>query len=149
MDNIWDRKSFEVGGHWPLWRGWKKRMTAQNRQKSNAKKKEEKKVLKRSLYIDNLDIPRSSGNWRSTSFCRGTFLSQSWCSSKCFCTFFCSTADSRLCTRTQSFCKSLLFLDLLVWFEIFVWMISWPNIWKWRQCYFNCRKDTWTSLHEL
>jgi len=22
MDNIWDRKSFEVGGHWPLWRGW-------------------------------------------------------------------------------------------------------------------------------
>ena len=24
MDKIWDRKSFEVGGHWPLWRGWKK-----------------------------------------------------------------------------------------------------------------------------
>jgi len=23
MDKIWDRKSFEVGGHWPLWRGWK------------------------------------------------------------------------------------------------------------------------------
>ena len=21
MDIIWDRKSFEVGGHWPLWRG--------------------------------------------------------------------------------------------------------------------------------
>ena len=20
MDTIWDRKSFEVGGHWPLWR---------------------------------------------------------------------------------------------------------------------------------
>ena len=20
MDKIWDRKSFEVGGHWPLWR---------------------------------------------------------------------------------------------------------------------------------
>jgi len=19
MDTIWDRKSFEVGGHWPLW----------------------------------------------------------------------------------------------------------------------------------
>ena len=38
MDKIWDRKSFEVGGHWPLWRGWKKRMTMQNRQKSNAKK---------------------------------------------------------------------------------------------------------------
>jgi len=24
MDKIWDRKSFEVGGHWQLWRGWKK-----------------------------------------------------------------------------------------------------------------------------
>ena len=23
MDKIWDRKSFEVGGHWPLWRGLK------------------------------------------------------------------------------------------------------------------------------
>jgi len=23
MDKIWDRKSFEVGGHWSLWRGWK------------------------------------------------------------------------------------------------------------------------------
>jgi len=27
MDKIWDRKSFEVGGHWPLWRGWKNRIT--------------------------------------------------------------------------------------------------------------------------
>jgi len=26
MDQIWDGKSFEVGGHWPLWWGWKKRM---------------------------------------------------------------------------------------------------------------------------
>ena len=24
MDKIWDRKSFKVGGHWPLWRGMKK-----------------------------------------------------------------------------------------------------------------------------
>ena len=37
MDKIWDRKSFEVGGHCPLWRGWKNRMTTQNRQKANAK----------------------------------------------------------------------------------------------------------------
>jgi len=29
MDKIWNRKSFEVGGHWPLWRGWKNRMTTQ------------------------------------------------------------------------------------------------------------------------
>ena len=36
MDKIWDRKSYEVGGHWPLWRGWKTRMATQNRQKSNA-----------------------------------------------------------------------------------------------------------------
>jgi len=36
MDTIWDRKSFEVGLHWPLWRGWKPRMTTQKRQKSNA-----------------------------------------------------------------------------------------------------------------
>jgi len=38
MDKIWDRKSFEVGGHWPLWQGWKNRMTTQNRQKSNTKR---------------------------------------------------------------------------------------------------------------
>jgi len=23
MDNLWDIKSFEVAGHWPLWWGWK------------------------------------------------------------------------------------------------------------------------------
>ena len=37
MGKIWDRQSFEVGGHWPLWRGRTNRMTTQNRQKSNAK----------------------------------------------------------------------------------------------------------------
>ena len=26
MDKIWDRKSFEVGGHWPLWRDEKNRL---------------------------------------------------------------------------------------------------------------------------
>ena len=36
MDKIWDRKSFEVGGHWSLWWGWKNRLTTQNREKSNA-----------------------------------------------------------------------------------------------------------------
>ena len=49
MDNIWDRKSFKVGGHWPLWRGWKKRMTMQNQQKLNAKKKKKK-------YMGRLDF---------------------------------------------------------------------------------------------
>jgi len=23
MEKIWDRKSFEVRGHWQFWRGWK------------------------------------------------------------------------------------------------------------------------------
>ena len=36
MDKIWDRKCFEIGGHWPL---MKKRMTTQKQQKSNARKK--------------------------------------------------------------------------------------------------------------
>ena len=39
MDKIWDRKSFEVGGHWQLWRDGKNRMTMQNRQKLNTKLK--------------------------------------------------------------------------------------------------------------
>jgi len=26
MDKVWDRKSFEVGGHWLLWWGWKSNM---------------------------------------------------------------------------------------------------------------------------
>ena len=42
MDKMWDRKSFEVGRHWPLWRGGKKQMTTQNQQKVNAKKKKKK-----------------------------------------------------------------------------------------------------------
>jgi len=36
MDNIWDRKILRSLSHWPLWRGWKNRMTTQNRQKLNA-----------------------------------------------------------------------------------------------------------------
>ena len=35
MDNIWDRK---VGGHWPLWRGWKTKWARKTDKKSNAKK---------------------------------------------------------------------------------------------------------------
>ena len=38
MDKIWDRKSFKVGGHWPLWRGMKNT----NDQTSNAKNKTKK-----------------------------------------------------------------------------------------------------------
>jgi len=49
MDKIWDRKSFAVWGHWPLWWGWKIRITTQNRQKSNAKK--EKQIL---VYVSRI-----------------------------------------------------------------------------------------------
>ena len=42
MDKIWDRKSIEVGGHWPLWR----EKTMQNRQKSKAKKQNKTKAKK-------------------------------------------------------------------------------------------------------
>ena len=45
MDNIWDRKSFEVGDHWPLWQGWNNRMTTQNQQTSNAKKHTNKTLI--------------------------------------------------------------------------------------------------------
>ena len=57
MDKIWDRKSFEVGGHWPLWRGWKKRMTMQNRQKSNAKFKKKKIGCIRLLFTHICALP--------------------------------------------------------------------------------------------
>jgi len=39
MDKIWDRKSFEVGGHWPLWRDEKNELPRIT-DKSNAKKKQ-------------------------------------------------------------------------------------------------------------
>ena len=54
MDKIWDRKSFEVGGHWPLWRGSKNRMTKQNRQKSNAKKTTTKNKQRHILLKENI-----------------------------------------------------------------------------------------------
>jgi len=56
MDKIWDRKSFEVGGHWPLWRRWKKRMTTQNRQKSNAKKQQHCSLTTLSFCVNVLDF---------------------------------------------------------------------------------------------
>ena len=49
MDQIWDRKSFEVVGHWALWR-MKKQMTTQNRQKSNAKKTLKKNSFKAKVF---------------------------------------------------------------------------------------------------
>ena len=43
LENI--QKSLKVGGHWPLWRGWRNRMTTQNRQKSNAKQSINKSII--------------------------------------------------------------------------------------------------------
>ena len=51
MDKIWDRKSFEVGGHWPLWLGWKNQITTQNKQKSKAKLK--KKIVYRTYVVQH------------------------------------------------------------------------------------------------
>ena len=42
MDKIWDRKSFEVGGHWRCGGHEKTRMTTQNRQKVESKKQQHK-----------------------------------------------------------------------------------------------------------
>jgi len=33
MDMIWHRNPSKSGVIWPFWRGWKKRITTQNRQK--------------------------------------------------------------------------------------------------------------------
>ena len=65
MDNIWDRKSFEVGGHWPLSWGWKHRMATQNRQKSNAKNKSKtttNKQRKQKYWNTNMELMSSSSN---------------------------------------------------------------------------------------
>jgi len=40
MGKIWDRKSFDIGGHWPLWQGLKKTNDhAEPTKKSNIIKK--------------------------------------------------------------------------------------------------------------
>ena len=71
MDKIWDRKSFEVGGHWPLWRGWKNRMTTQNRKKSNAKKNHSRQtIVITTVCICALPCHR----YISTSVCIDTLL---------------------------------------------------------------------------
>ena len=46
MDKIWDRKSFEVGGHWPLWRGWKNEWP---------RRTNKSRTLKKSLYYRQVE----------------------------------------------------------------------------------------------
>ena len=38
MNQIWDRKSFEVAGHWPLWRGWKNKWPRRTNKSRTLKK---------------------------------------------------------------------------------------------------------------
>ena len=45
MDKIWDRKSFEVGGHWPLWRGWKNEWTRRTEKSWMLKKSFKQKIV--------------------------------------------------------------------------------------------------------
>ena len=45
MVTIWDRKSFEDGGHWPLWRGGKKTIAHSEPTKVEHKKNKNKKQL--------------------------------------------------------------------------------------------------------
>jgi len=40
MDKIWDRKSFEVGGHLPLWQGWPRRPRRTDKSRTLNKSKE-------------------------------------------------------------------------------------------------------------
>ena len=65
MDNIWDRKSFEVGGHWTLSWGGKHRMATQNLHKSNAKNKSKtttNKQRKQKNWNTNMELMSSSSN---------------------------------------------------------------------------------------
>ena len=48
MDKIWDRKSFEVIGHWLLWRGWKK--LNDHIEPTKVKRKTKKTLLKLTLF---------------------------------------------------------------------------------------------------
>jgi len=45
MDKIWDRKSFEVGGHWPLWRGWKTEWPCRADKSRTLKKNSDYKIM--------------------------------------------------------------------------------------------------------
>ena len=49
MDKIWDRKSFEVGGHWPLWREWPRR-TDKSRTIKKRKKDVQRIPIKSSVF---------------------------------------------------------------------------------------------------
>ena len=49
MDKIWDRKSLQVGGHWPLWRGRKKEWP--RRTDKSRTLKEIKKIIVELIFV--------------------------------------------------------------------------------------------------
>ena len=57
MAKIWDRKSFEVGGHWPLWGGEKTKCPRRTEKKSNAKKNAFGKQGTRFIAIHEIMTP--------------------------------------------------------------------------------------------
>ena len=57
MDKIWDRKSYKVGGHWPLWRGWKYGRPRKP-DKGRTLEKHKKKLCDWSMIPCKLDIAR-------------------------------------------------------------------------------------------
>mgnify|MGYP000169787474 CR=1 FL=1 len=75
MDKIWNGKSFEVGDHWPLWRGRKKRMIMPNRQKSNAKNKYEKMFTCKGIIMTNNMIGFWDFFYRNLNVCNTRHVS--------------------------------------------------------------------------
>ena len=87
MDKIRDRKTLEVGGHWPLWRGWKKRMTTQNRQKSNVEKREKNvKINRRSRPFEvQISLNNSCPYEQCVQFEQNTCMSMTAGNEVCIC----------------------------------------------------------------
>jgi len=48
---IWDRKSFEVEGHWPLWWGWKNEWPRRTDKSRTLKRKIQK--IQQQNFIEN------------------------------------------------------------------------------------------------
>ena len=60
MDKIWDRKSFVVGGHWPLWRGRKNELPRRT-DKSRKLKKNPKIIQMYAIQMSELSYVYESG----------------------------------------------------------------------------------------
>ena len=56
---IWDRKSFEVGDHWPLWRGWKNEWPHRTDKSRHAKKNKKWKLICGLWYFLNVQLSKN------------------------------------------------------------------------------------------